>query len=76
MKYGIIAGNGRFPVLALESGFWEFLDASGRTVRAHEVEKDGDYTLVMSTASGLLCSSFPCKASAASFSSGDLLSRL
>lgn len=42
-----------FPVLALESGFWEFLDASGRALRAHEVEKDGVYTLVMSTASGL-----------------------
>ena len=42
-----------FPVLALESGFWEFLDSSGRALRAHEVEKDGDYTLVMSTASGL-----------------------
>ncbi|MEO8021720.1 GH3 auxin-responsive promoter family protein [Polaromonas sp.] len=42
-----------FPVLAIESGFWEFLDASGRALRAHEVEKDADYTLVMSTASGL-----------------------
>jgi hypothetical protein len=41
------------PVLALESGYWEFMEDGGRVLGAHEVEQGAEYALVMSTASGL-----------------------
>lgn len=42
-----------WPVLATASGYWEFQEAGGRVRGAHEVEPDGEYALLMSTASGL-----------------------
>jgi hypothetical protein len=41
------------PVLALESGFFEFLDAGGGVRLAHEVENGAEYVLVLSNFSGM-----------------------
>ena len=38
----------RYPVLAVNSGFFEFLDDAGQSCLAHEVRLDHDYELVMS----------------------------
>jgi hypothetical protein len=42
-----------FPVLALESGFWEFVDEGARACMAHEVRAGGEYALLMTTHAGL-----------------------
>ncbi|MDQ6684577.1 MAG: GH3 auxin-responsive promoter family protein, partial [Pseudomonadota bacterium] len=42
-----------FPVLALESGYFEFRQADGATRSAATVEDGGEYELVVSNASGL-----------------------
>ena len=42
-----------WPVLALESGYFEFRAPSGRLCNAAEVEEGGDYELVLSNGSGL-----------------------
>ena len=42
-----------YPVLALESGYFEFREPSGRLRNAAEVEDGGDYELVLSNGSGL-----------------------
>jgi hypothetical protein len=41
------------PVLAPESGFFEFVDDQGGVRMVHEVEIDGEYELLLTTASGL-----------------------
>jgi len=41
------------PVLALESGFYEFIDAQGRARLADEVSKDEEYELLITNTSGL-----------------------
>ncbi len=41
------------PVLAPESGFFEFVDDRGGIRLAHEVEIDSEYELLLTTASGL-----------------------
>ena len=42
-----------WPVLALESGFFEFLDRQGRTWLADEVQEGFEYEFLMTTHSGL-----------------------
>jgi len=42
-----------FPALAIESGFWEFVDPGGRACMAHEVIADREYAVLMTTHSGL-----------------------
>jgi hypothetical protein len=42
-----------YPVLALHSGFFEFLDDDGRSRLAHELDSGGRYRIVVTTASGL-----------------------
>jgi len=44
---------GHDPVLALESGFFEFVDRGGCARMAHEVEVGADYEVLMTTSSGL-----------------------
>lgn len=44
---------GADPVLALESGFFEFVDAAGVARMAHELEPQREYDLLMTTSSGL-----------------------
>lgn len=38
----------RYPVLAVNSGFYEFLDTAGRSYLAHEVVEGSEYEVVMS----------------------------
>jgi GH3 auxin-responsive promoter len=42
-----------YPVLALESGFFEFIDAKGAIFLADQLQMDCHYQLLMTTASGL-----------------------
>ena len=42
-----------YPVLALHSGFFEFLDDDGCSHLAHELDTGGRYRIVVTTASGL-----------------------
>lgn len=42
-----------YPVLALHSGFFEFLDDAGRSHLAHELDTGTRYRIVVTTASGL-----------------------
>jgi hypothetical protein len=44
--------RGLHPI-AIRSHFFEFLDASGRALLAHELERDVDYSVVITTAGGL-----------------------
>mgnify|MGYP005841731369 CR=1 FL=1 len=41
------------PVLAIESGFYEFLDDQGKCRLCHELEVGGEYQVLMSTYGGL-----------------------
>ncbi|MGH9659769.1 MAG: hypothetical protein ACRD96_14565, partial [Bryobacteraceae bacterium] len=45
--------NYEYPVLAIESGFFEFLDDSGVARPAHELERGAEYRVLMTTHSGL-----------------------
>lgn len=42
-----------YPVLASASGFFEFLDDTGRSRLAHEVEEGADYAILLTTPGGL-----------------------
>jgi GH3 auxin-responsive promoter len=42
-----------YPVLALESGFFEFRDVNGKIFLADQLLKDAEYQLIMTTSSGL-----------------------
>jgi hypothetical protein len=42
-----------YPLLALQSGYFEFRDAAGRMHGADQVEDGGEYELILSNASGL-----------------------
>ena len=42
-----------FPVLAIESGYFEFRDSTGRLYPADRVELDGVYDIVLTNSSGL-----------------------
>ena len=41
------------PVLALHSGFYEFIDAEGRVLTCQELEQDASYEVLLTTAAGL-----------------------
>jgi hypothetical protein len=42
-----------YPVLAVESGFYEFLDDAGQPHLAHELQPDATYEVLLTTHSGL-----------------------
>jgi hypothetical protein len=46
-------GAARMPVLALESGFYEFIGADGATRRADEVAEGGEYEILLTNHAGL-----------------------
>lgn len=48
-----VPGFAGLPVLAADSGFFEFLDAAGHTWLAHELLAGSRYEVVMTTAGGL-----------------------